>query len=94
MSATKPRTKLVFIEQSGRQASGATAPDYEDLRRKLDCIPEFQGAELSASGRSAVIASVPASNMRQHARLKQVAKQNIVGWDVVEEADYSLPRVF
>ena len=71
---------------------GGTEP-IADLSRKLRAIPGFDKAELVSSGRSTVVAYVPARGKRQQ-DLKALVEDKVDGWHLIEPQSYQLPTTF
>lgn len=92
MSRSSPRVKFLLLNDF-RTPTGSEE-QLDDLRHQLKALPDFEQVELSPSGRSAVVALVPARNQRQCDRLKALVNEKVSGWRVIDEQDYELPATF
>lgn len=88
-----PSTEVLLVEEFGHQRQSDPSTALDELRARLEEITGLS-AEVTARGRSTAVAVLPAKNQRESDRLKDLLKQELDGWMVVEPSQYSLPQTF
>jgi hypothetical protein len=87
-----PRVKILLLKEFRNKAGWEQL--IEELRGKLEALPDFEHVKLAPTGESVVEAWVPARNKMQRDRLKALVNDKIDGWSVLDEQPYGLPRTF
>lgn len=89
-----PSTQLLLVEQFGHQRHADPSVAMDELRVRVEEITGVSAVEVTARGESSVVAVLPARNQRESDRLKDLLRQQLDGWTVVEAQQYRLPQTF
>jgi hypothetical protein len=89
-----PSTQVLLVEDFGHQRHSDPSTVLNELRTRLEEITGVSAVEVTARGLSSAVAVLPAKNQRESDRLKDLLKQKLDGWTVVEAQQYRLPQTF
>jgi hypothetical protein len=87
-----PSTQVLLVEDLAHQRLSDPSTVMEELRARLEEITGASAVEVISRGRSSAVAILPAKSQRESERLKNLLRQQLDGWKVVEAQQFNLPR--
>lgn len=87
-------TQVLLVEDLAHQHLSDPSAVMEELRARLEEITGANTVEVISRGRSSAVAFLPAKSQRESERLKNLLRQKLDGWKVVEAQQFNLPRTF
>ena len=87
-----PSTQVLLVEDLAHQRLSDPSTVIDELRARLEEITGASAVEVTSRGRSSAVAILPAKNQHESERLKNLLRQQLDGWKVVESQQFNLPR--